>query len=340
MAKKERQMYHFIFNFNNSEKKEELIHNIISSISNFMKDIEYNSFYVGLSGIDNIDDKNIMRIDIMNQIESKLGKKRDFNDNEANFLIDFKKNNILLTLSQVYIAGNYCKFSRNLAQTQHFCRFCKGKGCEQCSLTGVKTSKSVEQLLGKVILEKFNASQLIMHGAGREDVDVLMLGKGRPFVVELTIPKKRFFDLKKIENEINKKYDKLISVNNLIFTNKENVVKTKNTFHDKIYGANIFSENKFDIEKINNLIDKEIVVEQLTPTRVSKRRVLMKRDKMVIFKSVKKISDKEFYLVLKTTHGTYVKEFISGDDNKTKPSISEILGTKCTCTELDVLEII
>ena len=43
--------------------------------------------------------------------------------------------------------------------------------------------------------------------------------------------------------------------------------------------------------------------------------------------------------MLKTSHGTYVKEFISGDDNRTKPSVSEILGVPCYCEKLDVLEI-
>jgi len=48
----------------------------------------------------------------------------------------------------------------------------------------------------------------------------------------------------------------------------------------------------------------------------------------------------EFLLKLKTSHGTYVKEFISGDEEKTLPNISSILKQKCVCKELSVLEIL
>ena len=37
--------------------------------------------------------------------------------------------------------------------------------------------------------------------------------------------------------------------------------------------------------------------------------------------------------------GTYVKEFISGDDKKTFPSLSSLLEVHCSCKLLDVLEI-
>jgi len=37
--------------------------------------------------------------------------------------------------------------------------------------------------------------------------------------------------------------------------------------------------------------------------------------------------------------GLYIKELISGDDGRTKPSISEILNTPAECIELDVLEV-
>lgn len=340
MAKKERQMYNFIFNFDPSQQKEILIHNIISSISVFMEKIEFSTFYLGICGVDSQEDKQSLRVELLEQIESKLGKKRDFTCPEVNFLIDFKKNTILVCLLEVFVSGNYCKFLRNIAQTQHFCKKCKGRGCEECNKTGKTTSESVEELLASVLVKEFDGSQLIFHGAGREDVDVLMLGAGRPFIAEITIPKKRNIDLEKVENEINKNFNGKISVSDLKIVNKSEVSKTKDTAHDKIYSAVIKTLDCFDIKKIERLLNKEIKLEQLTPTRVSKRRALMKREKFVTFLSTKKINENEFELVIKTSHGTYVKEFISGDENKTTPNISLILETKCVCVKLDVLEIL
>ena len=41
--------------------------------------------------------------------------------------------------------------------------------------------------------------------------------------------------------------------------------------------------------------------------------------------------------IIKTEGGLYVKELISGDEGRTSPSLSEILGVGATCIELDVL---
>jgi tRNA pseudouridine synthase 10 len=35
----------------------------------------------------------------------------------------------------------------------------------------------------------------------------------------------------------------------------------------------------------------------------------------------------------------YVKELVTGDEGRTKPSMAEILGTRATPSELDVLEV-
>ncbi len=48
----------------------------------------------------------------------------------------------------------------------------------------------------------------------------------------------------------------------------------------------------------------------------------------------------QWELCLKTQHGTYVKEAISGEDGMTRPSISSILGVTAECVELDVLAIL
>jgi tRNA pseudouridine synthase 10 len=45
-------------------------------------------------------------------------------------------------------------------------------------------------------------------------------------------------------------------------------------------------------------------------------------------------------LKILTSHGTYVKEFISGDEERTNPSLSSLIENKCECIRLDVIEII
>ena len=45
-------------------------------------------------------------------------------------------------------------------------------------------------------------------------------------------------------------------------------------------------------------------------------------------------------VVLRTEHGTYVKEAIHGEGGATTPSLSGLLGVQCHCKELDVLAIL
>ena len=44
-------------------------------------------------------------------------------------------------------------------------------------------------------------------------------------------------------------------------------------------------------------------------------------------------------LTIEAESGTYIKELISGDDGRARPSISEMIGVPCKVTELDVIEI-
>ena len=85
--------------------------------------------------------------------------------------VDYVHENILLH-------GRYNKYSREISQTPWSV---DGKtlklGSVQCHLEGP-------------LKEVFGADQGILHGSGREDIDVRMLGRGRPFIMEFVNPKK------------------------------------------------------------------------------------------------------------------------------------------------------
>ncbi len=59
------------------------------------------------------------------------------------------------------------------------------------------------------------------HASGREDIDARMLGNGRPFVIEISKPKKRFVDLKQIETAVNAGAVGKVEVSGLRFTTKD-----------------------------------------------------------------------------------------------------------------------
>ena len=81
------------------------------------------------------------------------------------------------------------------------------------------------------------------------------------------------------------------------------------------------------------------MIRQRTPQRVLHRRADRTRKRGVRSIKARFISSKLFVIVVRGQAGLYIKELISGDNGRTVPSISQILGQECRCRELDVIGI-
>ncbi|NYT14264.1 MAG: tRNA pseudouridine(54/55) synthase Pus10, partial [Candidatus Methanofastidiosa archaeon] len=165
----------------------------------------------------------------------------------------------------------------------------------------------------------------------------LMLGNGRPFVLEIKSPKIRNIDLQKLEKEVNQQNEGRVKISDLCFVEKEVVEKIKNTHLRKTYLAEIDAclteEEKRKIEEF--FVDRDIYQE--TPNRVVHRRA----DKTRIRKVYKVRTSKEncSSLEIYCDGGLYIKELISGDEERTNPSIAELLGKNIKCVLLNVISI-
>lgn len=318
----------------------ELIEQLSTKISKALEGYDFSSFLVGCTFEDYLSDegKEVLRKDfqplIVRKLEEVLGKKADYAKPEIEILINFNQDLVYFLVHSVYVKGRYKKYAK-IHQTKHYCFKCKGAGCALCNGSGVLSNESVEELIAKHVVPEFEAEGAKMHGAGREDADVRMLGNGREFVMQVISPKKRSIDLKALEAKINECEKGKIEVLGLEFCDRDHVAKIKAKKSRKVYRAKVVCESPLD--ELDALIGK-YYVEQRTPLRVSKRRTDMIRKRSV---EIKKACVEDGFLVLELVadSGLYVKEFISGDCGRTKPSISEITGKKCECIELDVIEI-
>ena len=105
-----------------------------------------------------------------------------------------------------------------------------------------------------------------------------------------------------------------------------------------VYRALVECEDKImeeDLDKLQSLH----TIQQRTPIRVSHRRADKIREKEVKELSCKYINPHSFEMIIKTEGGLYIKELISSDEGRSKPSVSEVLGTQAICAELDVIEV-
>ena len=263
----------------------------------------------------------------------------EFKNPQVVALVDTRFADVTLDIAPVFIAGRYNKYSREIPQTIWPCRVCHGKGCDHCHGEGKMYPTSVQEIIGDIALQMADGQEHFFHGMGREDIDACMLGDGRPFVLEISQPRHRDVDLDELERRANQ--TDMAAFNSLRFVQREAVERYKAAASDKVYHVHVIAEGKVNKEEVINvaLSFKDVNIDQRTPRRVEHRRADLVRKRKIHWCEAEWISDDSFDLELETDSGTYVKEFVSGDDGRSVPSFSERLGIPCKVETLDVLAI-
>jgi len=270
------------------------------------------------------------------------GKMVDIKKPDLSVVADIFEGRFEVKINPLFIAGRYRKFIRGIPQATWLCRRCRGKGCEECAGTGRMYPESVEELICKPVVEFTAGSAGKLHASGREDIDARMLGNGRPFVVEVREPRRRAVDLNLLERKINEAAEGKIEVLDLRRVERSEVRKVKREESSKkVYRAIVVTSKKTSDEDLAKLerAFSNVIVKQQTPTRVLHRRSDRVREKQIYEAKAKRLAPKKLELTLSCQGGLYVKELVDGDGGRTKPNLSEILGSEARCSELDVIEV-
>jgi len=286
------------------------------------------------------DFRDALRKELVKAISSKTGKRRKIGG-DISILFNPEDLSFQINVRSVYIYGRYIKRVRNLSQTRWICRNCMGDGCELCNFEG-KKYLSVEDLIINPAVQMFRGDNGFLHGAGREDVDARMLGTGRPFILEISKPKKRSIDLSLLEKAVNNYANGRVRVTFISYVDSVSVSKLKNAKFSKIYRAVIrFNEEIDEKSVIKALKDLEgMTIHQRTPKRVEHRRADMVRTRNVYGAKLVMIKNRVAVVEIHAESGLYIKELISGDSGRTKPSLAELVGMDCHVEKLDVVAVL
>jgi tRNA pseudouridine synthase 10 len=286
--------------------------------------------------------KKELKKTVGSRIEEWTGKIVSISNPDIIITID-KSGKIDVNSAALFIEGKYEKLVRWISQTKWLCRACFGTGCFECDGKGRYFCMSVEELITTPLKFLFETNNIKFHAGGREDVDVLVLSGGRPFVLEITNPLKRKMGVQEIQDWINSYSKNLIKVSAMSFTTHQRIAEIKKlteTSFKKYRGIVKFFRrvSEKEMKNASNKL-KDVTITQRTPYRVMRRRADLLRYKKVQQIKLTPIGRNfaEFQIVCQG--GTYVKEFISGDDGKTTPSLSEVLRTQCRCVELDLMDV-
>ncbi len=274
-------------------------------------------------------------------VSALTGKTASFSRPELVAILDIGHDRVEIQANPVFFTGRYRKLERGIPQTHWDCRACRGAGCERCGGTGKQYQDSVEELIGRPVISLFHAEGAILHGAGREDIDALMVGTGRPFVMEVVSPRRRDIPLPELEAAINSSAQGRVEVAISGWSGREEVEIIKSSRMHKKYRILVEVDPAISADVLSNAANslRGVVISQRTPERVAHRRADKIRERRVI--DIRLVGGEEGAFVLEVTGeaGLYIKELVSGDLGRTRPSLAGILGVPARVKSLDVVEV-
>jgi tRNA pseudouridine synthase 10 len=268
-------------------------------------------------------------------------------------------------INSAFVYGRYRKLERDIPQTEWPCRECGGSGkqlavgdvaeqdsaaretespggeesCAHCGGSGYLYEESVEELTTPPVLDATDGGEALFHGAGREDVDALMLGTGRPFVIEVKRPRRRNVDVEALDEAINEFAEGKVEVTDLAPATHEMVERVKELDASKTYRMDVEFDGGVTEDALQEAVAelRSTTVEQDTPQRVDHRRASMTRTRTVYDAEGALEDSRHAELEVHGEGGLYVKELVSSDEGRTTPSLAGLLGVGAEVTALDVV---
>ncbi len=271
-----------------------------------------------------------LRREVGKRIKEEMGIEPDFEEPGVNVLLDLEEERVETQVNPLLLRGKYLKLGRNISQTRWVTR------------DGRKVYElSVEEMLEE-INRYYKGEKIILHASGREDTDARMLGTGRPMVVEVKNPTTRRAPVELLNYLLNKNNQwARFTLCSKASRKEVRQIKTSDALRRKVYKALVLSHSPVTREELVRLEEffRDREVAQRTPLRVLHRRSDLVRRKRVFQTRTVQFTDHIFEAIIEAEGGLYIKELISGDQGRTIPSFSNVIGKELECVELDVLSV-
>lgn len=267
-----------------------------------------------------------VRREVGKALQRLTGVSAEFREPDVVVLLDLDKLDVEVMPQPVYVRGRYVKGGRMISQLPWITR--EGS---------LKYSRNVADAVKEALMPLFSGDGMVLHAAGREDADARMLGWGRPFIAEVTSPRRRRPALPKRAGE----YPWIVlSFEGL--ARHSDVTRVKTSRPMKAYRVVALVHGGVSEEDVKEVEEKlkGAIVRQLTPRRVLRRKKEYPRERRVVDIRGRVLGSyiAEFFLIVES--GLYVKELFHGDEGRTEPSVASILGREVEVLFLDVLEVL
>jgi tRNA pseudouridine synthase 10 len=248
------------------------------------------------------------------------GARVDYRRPDVMINVDITNRQVAVRARAIYLFGRYVKTVRGLGQKQERCKECGGKGCVQCTNTGLSGFDSVEGIMVKKLIDLFRCDGAKFAWVGGEDKDSLVLNEGRPFFVKVINPKVRSVKFGRLSgNDV-----------------KMKLIREIDRLPDKPLKFRVKArlDIECECEVDSSMVDKVKALEGVTVKFEGKK---SKEVSKKIHEISAKALEKAMEVQIVADGGLTLKQFVSGDG--VEPSISQAIGCKASCRSFDVLDV-
>ncbi len=233
-----------------------------------------------------------------------------------------------IQVTPTYVLCRYVKIGRYISQTKWVSR----NGSRKYML-------SLEDLV-EALANSLGVSRYKMHLTGREDVDVRILGSGRPLVIELKDMKDKTISVASLSKFVgsNRWVDLVIDR----YVTPKHVIGIKLGRYSALYRVLALSKKSLSDDAVD-LLSREFSgreVKQVLIRRVGSMRKKFTRIGKVYAVRGRLINEYVLELLIKCDSKLFIRELVSGDEGNTSPSFAKTLGTGLEVLEVDLLDVI
>ena len=296
------------------------------------KDYQYDSFLIGLTldhiFYDNEDrfrsrfkirGKENIKTSLLREIRKKFGnisnKKIDLNYPDITINVQIGKKletTVSVNSSTLVLSGRYKKVKRFKNNT---------KNSDNTDSLEIN-QHHIEKILTKELLSRFDSNSIVFWPLGKEELESLVLGNGRPFYVSI-----------KNSKIISFKHDFSIQSNGMIFKINEKIRAlpiSSPVYVKKVKTLVSIQENlkTSDLKEIN---DSGIRIIEFVNRR-------SKNWKFIYHMGLKIKTQKKLEFTIICDNGLPIRKFIEGNEN-ISPNLGQILDRKCRCDRFDILDV-
>jgi tRNA pseudouridine synthase 10 len=297
------------------------------------KNYQYDTFQIGLtldhSFYDNEDKfrsrfkirgKENIKTSLLREIRKKFGnvsnKKTDLHSPDITINVQIGRKfetNISVISKTLILRGRYNKIKRFQIENDN-----------STNDRLEANQRYIEKILKKEISNQFNSDSIVFWPVGKEEPESLVLGNGRPFYVSIKNSKKISF-----------KQGLSIQSNGILFKLIEKVraLPTSAPLYVKKVITLVSFQEKLRTSILKNFTDPGIMIVEIVNRKSKNWKLIYQMDIKV--KNLRKLE-----LTITCDNGLPIRKFIEGGDVDISPTLEQILGRKCDCVKVDILDIL